>query len=185
MIIGISGTIGSGKTTISKYLKKKYNFVEYAFADPIKKFAIDIGFKHKEVYGTQDEKLAINVWWGVSGRTFMQKFGTELCRDIMPKIIPNMNIKNGNIWINIFKNYIHENKNKNFVISDVRFLNEFNAIKDKNGILIKIIRPHIHPEKKHISDLNIKSTYDFVIVNDGTKKALFEKLDKICNLTFK
>ena len=87
MIIGISGEIGCGKTTVCKYLKNEHQFIEYNFANPLKQIGTILGFSDKELYGTQQDKLLINPLWGVSGREFMQKFGTEVVRDTLPTIL--------------------------------------------------------------------------------------------------
>lgn len=181
--IGFTGVIGHGKSTAAKYLekkndKKKWN--KYAFADPIKRIAMELGFTYKDVYGTQEEKLRVNPNMGVSGREFMQKFGTEICRDILPDVIPNMNIKNGNMWVNIYKNYVRKNPNENIVIEDVRFINEVKAIKEMSGIIIKIVRNKDTNVCEHISEIGIDDEYcDFIINNNGTKNDLFKQIDLI------
>ena len=96
MIYGIIGKIGSGKTTISEYLKLK-GFLEYSFATPLKKVAIALGFSDSEIHGTQEEKLNVNKTWNISGREFLQKFGTEVCRNMLPDLFPVL--KNNHLGI--------------------------------------------------------------------------------------
>jgi dephospho-CoA kinase len=188
MIIGLTGNIGSGKTTSAEYIKKKYGFTEYAFADPIKKIAMTIGFDYKDIYGTQSEKLYINNFWGISGREFLQKFGKETCRDFLPTILPNMNIQTGSIWINVFKRFIDDNEEKDIIVSDVRFINEYKSIIEKKGIVIKIIRGNELLDTNqdfsayHSSEMNFDNIdHDYVINNDGTKEELFHEIDMMMN----
>ena len=88
LIIGIAGKIGVGKTTTSDYLAQKYSFYEYSFAEPIKKIGLIFGFESHQLYGTQSQKMEVNEHWGVSARHFLQKFGTDICRDSIPQLFP-------------------------------------------------------------------------------------------------
>lgn len=186
LIIGITGGIGQGKSTLASHLLEK-KFTEYAMAIPIKEMAKAWGFKHEEVYGTQEEKLQINDYWGISGREFMQKMGTEIGREILPKVIPGMNLgKSGNIWIRLFDIHIANlSKKKKYpkvVISDVRFLDEAIAIKEQNGFIIQVYRDtHVdettasHSSETSMSDIEA----DYVINNNGSLEELFQNADDI------
>ena len=51
--------------------------------------------------------MEINEHWGISARHFLQKFGTDICRDAMSEIIPDMNFgESGMPWIRLFEIYI-------------------------------------------------------------------------------
>lgn len=184
IIIGICGNIGSGKTISAEYLKKNHKFLEYAFADPLKKIASVLGFEEKQLYGTQEDKLQKNKHWGISAREFMQQFGTDICRDTIPKIIPNMDMgDSGSIWVKLFEIYMENLKKTNkltcIVVSDVRFHNESESIKRHGGIIIKINRPNKKNgyEFKHTSEMSIdKIEYDVCITNDGSIDELHKKL---------
>ena len=136
MLVGIKGKIGAGKSTSATILKGYFEFVEYAMADPIKQIALILGFDEKEIYGTQDERLVPNEFWGVSGREFLQKFGTDVCREFLPTQIPQMS----GIWVRLFQKFLSNNKSKNVLISDIRFLSEGDAIRQNGGIIIEIDR---------------------------------------------
>ena len=171
MIIGITGKIGSGKTTLAQYLVEQHDYKEYSFANPLKEIAIILGFSHEQVYGTQENKLEIHPYWNISAREFLQKAGTELFRQQLPCLIPSMQ----NIWINLFKmNY--NNNQELYVISDVRFLDEVKAIVDLGGIIIRTKRtnPVISTrgnEIRHVSELEMDLIRpDYVIDNDQLSK---------------
>lgn len=64
----------------------------------------------------------------------------------------------------------------NWIISDLRLLNEAKAVKDRNGITIKITRSS---DKKgtHISESQLHSIqYDWYIHNDSTIESLYNKV---------
>lgn len=103
-------------------------------------------------------------------RWFLQTLGTEALRN---------NVHN-EIWINaLFADY---NENSNWIISDLRFLNEALAVKQRNGVIIKVIRGE--SQNNHISETELLSIKcDYVIDNNGTIEELYEKVCNILNLT--
>jgi hypothetical protein len=164
MLILITGLIGSGKSETERILCEILGQKNESFADPLKQIALILGFKKHEVYGTQAQKLIPNDIWGISGRTFCQKFGTEVCRDTLQKIIPEMK----DVWIRIMDEKIKTNRN--IIISDGRFPDELALVRKHKGIIIKIERDTHHAkdqENKHSSE-NQYLDFDYVIDNNGT-----------------
>jgi hypothetical protein len=180
MLIGITGKIGSGKSTVADYLVQNYNFTEYALANPIKKIGEIFGFDKEQLYGTQEQKLEIHPYWNTNARTFMQKIGTDLFRDKLNEVFPGF-CKSSSIWIDIFK--MHYTKHKgNIVISDIRFEDEAEAIKSLGGILIRVEREYknndeciSHKSEKEMSNIKV----DYPINNQAGKNELYEKLDEL------
>lgn len=72
--------------------------------------------------------LDIRLFHSPSARVFQQLLGTEWGRKI-----------SDNLWVNIWNSYYEKNKRSNFVVDDVRFQNEIDAVKAKKGILIKLL----------------------------------------------
>jgi hypothetical protein len=188
ILIGIVGEIGSGKTTVAEYLIEKYKFNEYHFASPLKQIALAMGFTQTQVYGNQEQKLEKNEHWGISAREFLQKIGTDFGRNILPDMIPNMNMgDSGSPWIRLFEiqwnKICKENEYPTLIVSDCRFPNEVDSIKERGGYIIKISRPaepREGAEHKHTSETGISSLYhDVFIVNDDTKEQLFERIEYV------
>ena len=180
MIIGIIGKIGAGKTTCADYLKTK-GFVEYSMAGPLKQIGEIFYFEPLQLYGSQEQKLEINKYWGISGREFLQKFGTEVCRRYMPIAIPKMNLNNTTIWVRLFEIEREKNPNVNYVISDVRFLDEAKSIKDQDGLLIRIKRDVIQDQSNHLHASEIEQDQikeDISIDNNSDLESLYRSLDK-------
>ena len=187
MLILLTGEAGSGKSTAA-YILYKYGFYEECFADPIKEFAISIGFEHEEVYGTQEQKLKINKFWGISGREFMQKFGSEVCRDYLPKVLSNMNFNGRNLWARAMEEKIITNPL--LVISDGRFKDEAKLVKDYGGIIIKLVRQTNtnnvnYNYKQHKSETGIQEIVpDFTINNDRSIEELEYQILNILKKTY-
>lgn len=180
-LILLVGKIGCGKTTVANMLKT-HGFREEMFASPLKNFAMSIGFKYNEVYGTQEEKLAINKMYNISGREFLQKFGTDLCRNNWSKCIPNMEMNDRTIWVRVMENKIKENKL--LVISDGRFEDELSLVKDHNGIIIRILRDCDEDSnssyKQHESETQMdRMKVDYILDNNGTLEELQSNLEDI------
>jgi pantothenate kinase-related protein Tda10 len=186
MIIGISGPIGSGKTVITKHLKEKHGFIEYNFANPLKEIGTTLGFTESELYGSQEDKLKINKTWGISGREFMQKFGTEVFRNTLPNILPTFK----DVWIKLFEKFVHDTQNTfislnhqfNIVVGDVRFEDEAVAIRKLGGIIIRIERDNINTihSSKHSSENGCSA--DLIIKNDKDLEYLFKQIDNYVDL---
>ena len=181
-IIGITGRKFNGKDTLGNYLVENYEYKKLSYADPIKDISrILFGFNDEQLYGNSKEIIDPN--WDVTPRTVMQFLGTEIFRKQMHQIIPNIE---ENFWIKCLEvkmiNELKENPNKRFVICDVRFPNELEAIKKLGGIVIRVKRNlstngDTHESEKFIDELDV----DFEIENSGNKAELYEKFETKLN----
>ena len=69
---------GHGKTTTANHLTGEYGTPIVSLAAPLKRIAkIVMNFSDAQLYGTQEEKEAIDPRYGMSARIFLQKLGTE------------------------------------------------------------------------------------------------------------
>ena len=180
MIIVFVGSIGSGKSTGADILKRKFNFEEITFAQPIKDFALLLGFENKNVYGSQQEKVEINPEFGVSGRQFMQTFGTDIMRNA--SLFPNIQ----NIWIKVVEIKIKKalSQNKNLVISDCRFQDESEMLRKYNPIFIKLKR-NCDFYSDHFSEKELNNIENSIIYNNNDSlKDLEFFLEKIVNTKY-
>jgi hypothetical protein len=107
-------------------------------------------------------------------RTLLQLLGTECGRQII----------HPNIWVNaLFADYdTSSNYDSNWIITDVRFPNECQAIKNRGGIVIKINRDSDVVDN-HSSEtaLDNYDGFDFVVDNNGSIDDLTNNLIKIIN----
>lgn len=80
--IALLGPAGAGKSTVAQYLIERYGAKHYSLAGPLKEMvgrALD--FSHAQLYGTQEQKEAVDPRYGKSCRWFLQRIGTEGCRN--------------------------------------------------------------------------------------------------------
>ena len=178
-LVCIVGNIGVGKSTVADILKNQ-GYEEITFAGPVKEIGLILGFEKSELYGSQEDKLKINNFWGVSGREFMQKFATDVMRNELPKHI-NMNMDNKTIWVRLCEKKIMDmlKNNKKIIVSDGRFFDEIYMIKKMGGKIIKIIRNNSYQQNHESESYISKIDADIIIDNNGTLNELNEQINKI------
>lgn len=119
-------------------------------------------------------------------RDFLQKLGTDGLRDGLHE----------NVWVNaLMSDYIPDDVQwadgplggyepgtefPNWIITDTRFPNEAEAIRKKDGILIRVERPGVKPVNNHPSEVSLdKYNFDHTIINNGSVEELAEKVKHI------
>ena len=179
MIIGLIGLKRSGKDTFADYIVNKYNYEKYSFAGPLKK-ACQIMFCLSDEQVNGELKEDIDPRFGLSPREILQFMGTEIMRESFPKISENYTVKES-FWIYRFKIWYEKSNIRNLVISDVRFQDEVEMIKNMGGIVIKINNPKLNNvavdvhKSENVDDL----PYDYVIQNGGTFEEYYENIKKL------
>jgi hypothetical protein len=73
--------------------------------------------------------------------------------------------------------YDHEISAPSWIISDVRFRDEAQAIKDRGGIVIKVNRDVSHDEHKSEKALDGYTGWDYVIDNNGSIEGLVDQVE--------
>ena len=125
----------------------------------------------------------------MSVREFLQKLGTDAMRDNL----------HTNVWVNaLFTDYKptdsnwndsllkHKKENMfypNWIITDMRFPNEMEAVKERKGITIRVVRPvekskttaRLHPSETSLD----KAKFDYEIINDAGILELIKKVRQI------
>ena len=183
MIIGISGKAESGKDTAAKMLEilyanpkisfedfsnKKYNkFADIQtvhFADSLKEAAqVLFSIGEWETNTQEGKKTTIN-WIGKTVRELLQGIGQGL-RDAI----------DFDIWVKIL--FANTEGWSNYIIADVRYPNEIKAIKERNGILLRIDREGAGAGN-HSSEtaLDNYKEWDVHIENNSSIEDLFEAM---------
>lgn len=141
-----------------------------------------IGYGHRNVpvYGEPEQPMLV--------REFLQKLGTEAMRDGL----------HTNVWVNaLFADYTPTHYligaldtkltdgnpvYPNWIITDMRFPNEMEAVVKREGLTIRVVRPGTsvgtHPSETALDD----SEFDYEIINDGYIADLIDKVIDILTI---
>ncbi len=189
MIIGITGAIGSGKDTIADYLIKHHGFTRLSFAGKVKDVAhIVCGWDREMLEGLTREsrewREVVDPYWGISPRVALQRIGTEMFRT---HIHPDT-------WVKAVVRTISAAPEKNYVITDCRFANEVNAIKELGGRIIHVARGAEPawaedarlsrapcPAGVHVTDWNVyalRGLADWCVDNNGSLEDLYHAIEQ-------
>ena len=144
MLIGISGKIGVGKSTLASYLADSYGFARFAVADELKMLCHDyfrtpLGDRSCKPMRPHD-------------RDILQRTG-RLFREFHP-----------DIWINRLDENIRTTRGNDpdlweVVVDDIRYLNEVHWVKRNGGLLIRILDNTATAGDKHESEIDLDNFY--------------------------
>jgi hypothetical protein len=172
VVIGIAGKKGSGKDMVGDYLVREHGFLKIAFADPIKEIC-KIAFSLKDQQLNEDAKEIVDTRFGISPRQMMQKVGTDMFRAEFGQ----------NFWVNRLIETIASSEPCDIVVTDVRFDNEMEAIRDMGGQVILLSR-HVGDGRHRLPDHHVSETgieqmsgFDAHMENNGDPGILFEKVE--------
>ena len=194
VILGICGFQGAGKDTFADHLVSTHNFIKFSFAGATKDmlnvlFGWDRTLLEGNTIESRQFRETIDVWWSkklnipnLTPRKTLQLIGTDLFRKHF----------NPEIWVNVVEKKIltqlEIDPNSNIIVSDCRFPNEIQMLRNLECQIISIQRnlPHWFDKYKSGSDCNealefheseiswIREDFDHVITNNFETKELFE-----------
>jgi hypothetical protein len=201
-IISVSGLIGSGKDTIAEYLIREHGFVKDSFAASLKDaVAAMFGWDRTMLEGAtkeaREEREKVDEWWSkrlnnpkLSPRWVLQYFGTETCRRHF----------HDDMWLASLENRLRKTT-QNIVVSDTRFPNELDMLKNAGATLIQVHRgespdwyasaathygcdlamhPMTYQSAVHPSEWQwVGYPFDHVVSNDCTKDDLYLKINSL------
>jgi hypothetical protein len=206
-IIGLAGQARSGKDTVATYLNEQYGFAMYAFANILKdvchlilndyslsfiqRYCAEHGVMPLPPCCAQDE---YNKWYEIIDeynikpdspkevlRPLLQYVGTDSFRKY------NMDSWTYPVMLSILDEW--ENGHDNFVISDVRFVNEEQIIHRMDGKIIHIIRESGPELGKDIHDHESERQFNLMVIDrtilsSGTdwQGHLYNEIDKVVNI---
>jgi hypothetical protein len=197
MIIGLIGFISSGKGTVGDLLESK-GFYKDSFATPLKDAcSVMFGWPRELLEGDtevsrswreqQDSFWSEKFGYSFSPRLALQLMGTEAGRDVFHK----------DIWV---ISLLNRSKNKDVVVTDVRFKNEIEYIQNNGGIVVRIKRGEdpewvdsltkINTQDKRIEYMEkfsihqsewdwVGCDFNYEIANNGTIEELGNRVDSV------
>ena len=168
-----------------EWLEEKSEWEIKKFAGKLKDIASHLtGIDIEDFEDQEFKKTLLGSEWGMTVREFLQKLGTDALRTGL----------HDNVWVNaLMADYVAIGDNllegevrkvreedliyPNWIITDCRFPNEAQVIKDKGGIVIRIDRPGVEPINNHPSEVGLDHwNFDYKIVNNSD---LFELKENI------
>jgi hypothetical protein len=166
MIIGLSGYAQSGKDTVANYLVEHHGFTRIAFADPIREALYNLD----PVVTDIPEISGMHLKWLVDGlgwerikidspqvREMLQRFGTEVGRSLWGE----------NFWVD--KAMSKVSAYDKVVITDVRYPNEYDAVKAAGGSMWRVEKPGSVAVNGHASESALDGFFfDSIVMNKGT-----------------
>lgn len=198
MIIGVSGKMHSGKDTffgIMSSLQPEFYWQNKKFAGKLKEVASVItGFPETYWDNHEIKQQQMPGDWGMTYRDFLQRLGTECVRNVL----------HPNAWVNslmseykkctYFKELTSERDGNvisttyeeldslpNWIVTDVRFPNEAEAIRKLGYPLVRINREHTKSNHPSEVALDNYGRFDFVIENTGSLQDFNESVRNIAN----
>jgi hypothetical protein len=176
-----SPVMQSGKTTAAQHLSG-LGYVSVHFADPIKAMVDTlltyVGLHQDDIYDRlwgDKKELQIPEIGGTTARRLMQTLGSEWGRGEV----------NQYLWVDILARRLKRESETKFVIDDLRFRNEFHAIRSiPNAEVWLVNRPDLQATNSHPSEGNLGMvSFDRVITNDGDIASLHAKINEAmwCN----
>ena len=196
-ILSFSGRKQSGKSTSADYIislitqtdikirenrhELNMSYKIYSFADPLKQdICINIlGLTYDQCYGSDDDKNTMtDLWWDevqLTARQAMEIIGTKIFRALKT-----------NVWVDATINKIKKENVDLAIISDCRFPNEVEAVKNSGGLNIRLdLDPfHANSISENSLDQNVYDWSNFDIIIKNSKMTIEEKNKEILRFLY-
>jgi hypothetical protein len=178
LLIGLTGRAGAGKSTVAAWLEDEWAFHQVAFADPLLNMLgslfADCGIGGEWMTERTLKERPTSL--GFSYRQLAQTLGTEWARNTLAP----------DFWLRVAAHRLDSlaPHGDHVVISDVRFPNEADWLKQRGGVLVRVVRditPAVHPHESeaHVDQLPV----DTELLNFGSKDTLHDQVDSLlCTL---
>jgi len=173
-IVGISGVARSGKDTAAMMILSHARRLGVAasldsFAAPLRGITAQLFFDNNtgQMMQTKEQRISR---FEFSPREFMQRLGTEVCREL-----------DTDIWVKLLQRRL-ERMNPQpelVVIPDVRFPNEAEWIRDWDGVVVRLLRiAALESQDSHSSEV-LAFPADITITNNGSKEELRARVETV------
>lgn len=177
--IGIHGKFRSGKDEVAKYLRTKYGYTRYAFADEMKRLYFDL---FEDQSSKPREGL---VWFGQTMRERDPEIWIRKCFELIEAHREQLDFIQGT----------YGNRAPFLpAISDLRLPNEYDRLKDEGYVIIRVeaashvrmYRAILAGDDVTVADLSsITETaldgheFDYTLENNGTLDELYAQIDEM------
>lgn len=177
MIIGLSGYAQSGKDTVANILVEKYGYKRIAFADPIRNLLHEMDPLIPKGYGNSVINYRLQDMVDTYGWDKVKVDFPEVRRLLQDLGVGARKLFGDTFWIyQALSDVAPQDK---VVVSDVRFVNEADWIKDFTGQIWRVKRVGTTAVNEHVSESEMDGyPVDQIFVNNGTVEDL-EALIKV------
>ncbi|UQS91700.1 deoxynucleotide monophosphate kinase [Pseudomonas chlororaphis subsp. piscium] len=172
ILIGLAGPARSGKSTAADHLVRNHLLEHYTFADPLRSGLMEIFNLDPDDFEGAKKEQPVD-WLGRSPRELMQSMGTEWARQMV----------HPDVWVKLAEQNLNYMQNSlsgvvGFVVSDVRFENEAEFIRQRGGTIVHIVRPDAPGVNPHVSEAGIRrQAGDLIVYNSRSRESLRRWLD--------
>ena len=176
LIIGLGHRRGVGKDTLTNLMC--YHLREKGFDVKHVSFATKLYDICHQLFGWAGFKLQSEYNRDYASKeVILPKIGKSP-RQILIEVGNHIRSVYSEVWVH---SVLHE-KCDIVISSDLRYPNEYTAIKAANGVAIKVVRPGV-PEYDDIADSALKDhhNWDYTIINDGSIGALDTQARELCD----
>lgn len=176
-LIAVCGYKRCGKDTLANQISQAYGHKHVKIAGRLKEVVRCLfGFTEDQV--ESDSKEVVDERWGVSPRRAMQFVGTEMFQYKIQELIPGVE---RNFWI---RSLVEQEVapclagGGSVVISDIRFVHEYNELKKHGVFVILVERDGCGcQDDMHASEQDFRNIpADIVLKNNGEVTELLEGL---------
>lgn len=172
ILIGLAGPARSGKSTAADHLVRNHLLEHYAFADPLRSGLMEIFNLDPDDFEGAKKEQPVD-WLGRSPRELMQSMGTEWARQM---VHPDVWVKIAEQNLNFMQNSLSDVVG--IVVSDVRFENEAEFIRQRGGTIVHISRPDAAAVNPHVSEAGIQVKQpDLIVRNTSDREHLRYQID--------
>lgn len=166
-----------GKTTAAKYLEQFHSFERWAFAAPLKgmlqqllKKSVGLEDADDRIFGEKKEEPIAELG-GITARRLMQTLGTEWGRAL-----------DKDFWVKVLAAQLEKTRAMRIVIDDMRFPNEYDMLKARGAIMVRIERGDVfEAAERHVNHPSEGALdghkFDCTLYNGGTIQQLYKMLD--------
>jgi len=172
LVIGLTGYAQSGKNTLADILSSNYGFEQRAFADSLRGILYALNPRLPE-----PDWAEVGDGFGNTGvvrvHDYIDKYGWEYAKENVPEVrqlLQRLGTEGGrtflgeNVWVDGLFNKPHAAR---LVTTDCRFPSEISAVKERDGVVIRVERNGYGPVNSHVSETASLGLEDFMVHNDG------------------
>jgi hypothetical protein len=185
-IIGLNGVARSGKDTVAGILHDLYGYEIITDEDGASGFSVMLNKALRALDPVVTlERVATGEFSQARYADILNAMGYEAAKEIpeVRRLLQAMgtevgrNLLGADIWVDaLFKNLPREK----VAITNVRFPNEYEAVKSRGGVVWRVDRPGFEAANGHISDTALDGySFDAHIYNEGTIRDLATKVMRL------